>query len=161
MKLHPIYSALLLGAIIFVGPGDAVAVGQEAGGVTLLESQREMVSDYCATCHNDALLEGGFSFSELDLAHPEQNAAQAERLIRKVRSGMIPPVGLPRPDAATLKAFASALEARIDDAAAAAQPHVSAPELHRVNRTEYRNSVRELLDMDVDVADLLPQRRSP
>ena len=157
MKLHPIYSALLIGAIIFIGPGDdGVAISQEAGGVTPLESQREMVSDYCATCHNDALLEGGFSFSELDLDHPEQNAAQAERLIRKVRSGMMPPVGLPRPDASTLKAFASALEARIDEAAAAAQPHVSAPELHRVNRTEYRNSARELLDLDVDVADLLP-----
>ena len=157
MKLHPMYSALLIGAIIFIGPGDGgVAIGQEAGGVTTLESQREMVSDYCATCHNDALLEGGFSFSELDLDHPEQNAAQAERLIRKVRSGMMPPAGLPRPDASTLKAFASALEARIDEAAAAGQPHVSAPELHRVNRTEYRNSARELLDLDVNVADLLP-----
>ena len=160
MKPRPIYSLLILiGTIVPIGPADLgvpMAAGQQAGGAMTLESQREVVGDYCTTCHNDALLEGGFSFSELDLAHPEQNAAQAERLIRKVRSGMMPPVGLPRPDTVTLNAFASALEARIDEAAAAGEPHVSAPELHRVNRTEYRNSVRELLDMDMDVTELLP-----
>ena len=159
MKITSICGRLVLSAIVIVGlcGGDLAVIAYGQGNVdpSALESQQAMVGEYCATCHNDAMLEGGFSFSELDIAHPEQNASQAERLIRKVRSGMMPPVGLPRPDAATLKAFASAIEGRID-AAAAAEPHVSAPELHRVNRTEYRNSVRELLDLEVDVAELLP-----
>ncbi len=159
MKVTSRCGGLVVFAIVIVGlcGGDLAIVAYGQGNVdpSALESQQAMVGEYCATCHNDAMLEGGFSFSELDIAHPEQNASQAERLIRKVRSGMMPPIGLPRPDATTLKAFASAIEERID-AAAAAEPHVSAPELHRVNRTEYRNSVRELLDLEVDVAELLP-----
>ena len=156
MKLHHSHRALLISAIILIGSGhNDLAYGQETGGMTL-ESQRDMVNNYCESCHNDVDGEGGFSFSELDLAHPEQNAAQAERVILKLRSGMMPPVGMPRPDPSTLKALASGLETRIDEAAAATEPHVSAPELHRINGNEYRNSVLELLDLEVDVSDLLP-----
>ena len=153
MKVASACSSVVLCATAVLGP--SVAFCQESGPVLALESQREVVNEYCVSCHNDELEVGAFSFTELDLERPDQNAIQAERLIRKVRSGMMPPVGLPRPDAATLKAFAAAIETRIDQAAADA-PHVGAPELHRVNRTEYRNSVRALLDLDIDVADLLP-----
>ena len=156
MKQHHSYRALLISAIILIGSGhNDLAYGQETAGMTL-ESQRDMVNNYCESCHSDVDGEGGFSFSELDLAHPEQNAAQAERVILKLRSGMMPPVGMPRPDPSTLKALASALETRIDEAADATEPHVSAPELHRINSNEYRNSVLELLNLEVDVADLLP-----
>ena len=107
MKLHHSHRALLISAIILIGSGhNDLAYGQETGGMTL-ESQRDMVNNYCESCHNDVDGEGGFSFSELDLAHPEQNAAQAERVILKLRSGMMPPVGMPRPDPSTLKALAS------------------------------------------------------
>ena len=121
--------------------------------MSTLESQRELVSQYCVACHDDITASGGFSWATIDVAHPELNAEQAEQVIRKVRSGMMPPVGAPRPDTVTLKAFASALESRIDQAA---RPHSEAPELHRVNRREYRNSVRDLLDIDIDVDALLP-----
>ena len=114
---------------------------------------RSLVSQYCVACHDDITASGGFSWATIDVAHPELNAEQAEQVIRKVRSGMMPPVGAPRPDTVTLKAFASALESRIDQAA---RPHSEAPELHRVNRREYRNSVRDLLDIDIDVDALLP-----
>ncbi|MBI4472889.1 MAG: DUF1587 domain-containing protein, partial [Acidobacteria bacterium] len=116
---------------------------------------KALTTQYCAGCHNDRTKSGGFSLTEIDLAQPDQKAELAEKIIRKVRSGMMPPAGARRPDAAILKAFASSLESRID-AAAAKQPYVDAPELHRVNRTEYRNSVRDLLGMDVDVSALLP-----
>ena len=129
------------------------ALGQTDG--TSVESQRALIDESCVACHNDALLSGGFSWTEVDLAHPEQNAEQVEKVIRKVRSGMMPPVGAPRPEAASLKAFAAGFEARIDKAAAE-QPHIGAPDLHRVNRTEYRNSVRDLLGIEVDVTELLP-----
>ncbi len=77
-------------------------------------------------------------------------------MIRKLRAGLMPPAGAPRPDAATVKAFETSLETTVDRAAAA-HPFAGAPELHRVNRAEYRNSVRDLLDLDIDVSALLPQ----
>jgi len=130
-----------------------VTMAQTQG--TSVESQRALADQYCAGCHNDKTKSGGFSFTEIDLARPDQSAERAEKIIRKVRSGMMPPAGSRRPDAPTLRAFASGLESRID-LVAAKQIHVEAPELHRVNRTEYRNSVRDLLGMDVDVSALLP-----
>jgi len=130
-----------------------VAFGQ--GNGTSIESQRALVNEYCAGCHNDNLKSGGFSWAEVDLAHPERSAEQVETVIRKVRAGMMPPAGARRPAGAALKAFASAIEKGVDQAAAR-QPYIDAPDLHRVNRTEYRNSVRDLLGIDVDVAELLP-----
>jgi len=72
-----------------------------------------------------------------------------------LHAGMMPPPGIPRPDAATMRAFVTSLETGIDHAAAV-HPNAGAPALHRLNRTEYRNSIRDLLDIDVDVASLLP-----
>lgn len=131
------------------------AFGQGPSDLSSVESQRALVDRYCAGCHNDTLKSGGFSWTALDLVHPEQTAELAEKVIRKVRSGMMPPAGSRRPDTAAMKAFAWALETRVDQAAAA-RPNARAPELHRVNRTEYRNSVRDLLGLDVDVSELLP-----
>lgn len=132
-----------------------LVAGAVAQNDTSVDSQRALVNQYCAGCHSDKVKSGGFSWTQIDLAHPELNAEKAEKLIRKVRSGLMPPAGSRRPDAASLKAFAAALEARIDQTAAK-QAHVDAPELHRVNRNEYRNSIRDLLDMDVNVSALLP-----
>ena len=118
-------------------------------------AQQALVNRYCAGCHNDKQKSGGFSFSKLDLAHPELNSDQAERVIRKVRAGMMPPIGLPRPEANGLSNFAVSLETALDTAAAA-HPNPGRPALHRLNRTEYRNSIRDLLNVDIDPATLLP-----
>ena len=99
----------------------AMLLGQ-SGGMSA-ESQRALVNQYCAPCHNDAEESGGFSWTEVNLNRPEQNAEQVEKVIRKLRSGMMPPAGATRPDADTVKAFASALEWRIDQADAR-QPYV-------------------------------------
>ena len=130
---------------------------QNQEGVVPLSTrdQRNLVNDYCVNCHNDRLKEGGFSWSEVDLEYPERNASQAEEIIRKLRAGMMPPAGAPRPDDGTLQAVALGLENRIDQAASD-NPHVSAPNLHRLNRKEYRNSIRDLLGVDVDSTSLLP-----
>src|SRR5262245_50703288 len=120
-----------------------------------IESQQALVNRYCAGCHNDRNKSGGFSWTSVDLAHPEQYAQQVERGLRKLRAGLMPPSGAPRPDAATIDAFMAALETGIDQAAAT-RPHSKAPELHRVNRREYRNSIRDLLDLDVDISAFLP-----
>src|ERR1051326_6495865 len=91
----------------------------------------------------------------MDIAHPELKAEQAEKIIRKLRAGMMPPPNARRPDAAALKAFAASLESRIDGAATK-QVRVVARELERVNRNEYHNSVRDLLGVDEDVSAFLP-----
>ena len=114
-----------------------------------------LLSQYCAGCHNDRLKSGGMSLTKLDLQHPSQTAELAEKVIRKLRVGLMPPPGLPRPDAATIKAFASSLESGIDEAASA-HPNPGRPALHRLNRTEYAISIRELLGVQVDVSPLLP-----
>ena len=132
---------------------NAAAAG--ASGSMPMTAQKELVTQYCSGCHNDKVKAGGFSWARIDLAHPDQNAAQTEKVIRKLRAGMMPPAGAPRPDAAAENAFASALETAIDRGAAA-RPYAGAPALHRLNRTEYRNSIRDLLGVDVDVTRLLP-----
>jgi len=120
-----------------------------------VDAQRALVNQYCSGCHNDKLKSGGFSWTSVDVAHPEWSAQQFEKVIRKLRAGLMPPAGAKRPDTATLNSFVTALETRIDHAAAL-HPYIKPPALHRLNRTEYRNSIRDLLGMDVDVSGLLP-----
>jgi Protein of unknown function (DUF1592)/Protein of unknown function (DUF1588)/Protein of unknown function (DUF1587)/Protein of unknown function (DUF1585)/Protein of unknown function (DUF1595) len=122
---------------------------------TTVEAQRGFVQAYCAGCHNDRVKSGGFSWTELDVARPDLNAARAEDVIRKVRAGLMPPAGARRPPATALAEFSTTLAARLDESFSAA-PFYKAPELHRLNRREYRNAVRDLLDLDVDVSALLP-----
>lgn len=114
-----------------------------------------LANQYCAGCHNNQVKSGGMTLAQLDLAHPDRNAELAEKVIHKLRAGMMPPPGMPRPDAASLKAFATSLETAVDQAAAA-HPNPGRPPLHRLNRTEYANSIRDLLAVEVDAASLLP-----
>ena len=145
-------SLVVFGCLVFAAP---FVYGQTTSTLPSLDSQRALVNKYCAGCHNDKLKTGGFSWTKLDLAHPSQNAPQAEKVIKKLRAGMMPPAGMPRPDPGTMNAFTTALEMSVDQAAAA-HVNVGAPDLHRLNRTEYHNSIRDLLDVDVDVSSMLP-----
>src|SRR5690349_9709228 len=70
-----------------------------------VEAQQTLVNQYCAGCHNDKLKSGGFSWTTIDLAHPEKTPEQIEKVIRKVRAGMMPPSAAKHPEAASLKAF--------------------------------------------------------
>src|SRR5581483_8793077 len=114
-----------------------------------------LTKQYCVGCHNDKAKTGGLTLASFDPAHPEQNAETAEKVIRKLRLGMMPPPGARRPDAATLTAFASSLETKID-AAAALHPNPGRRTFQRLNRAEYENAVKDLLDLDVDVNAFLP-----
>src|SRR4030095_6382671 len=111
----------------------AMAYAQTSGTMSV-ESQRTFVNQYCVGCHNDKMASGGLSFTKIDLAHPDQTAARAEKVILKLRTGLMPPAGKPRPDAATLRAFVTALEMEIDRVAAT-HPNPGKPALHRLNRT--------------------------
>ncbi|HEX5109414.1 MAG TPA: DUF1592 domain-containing protein [Vicinamibacterales bacterium] len=119
------------------------------------QSDQALVKQYCATCHNARTPTGGLSLEGLDPAAAASHSDVWEKVIMKLRGGMMPPAGMPRPDEATLQGFASALEQRID-AQALISPNPGHKPIHRLNRSEYRNAVRDLLHLDVDVMDLLP-----
>lgn len=118
--------------------------------------QRTLVDKYCVTCHNQRVKTAGLMLDKMDLERLPERAEVWEKVIRKVRGGMMPPQGMPRPDQATLDNFATWVETTIDRAAAA-NVNPGSVGLHRLNRTEYRNAIRDLVDLDaVDVAALLP-----
>jgi hypothetical protein len=110
---------------------------------------------YCAGCHNETLKNGGLSLTEVRSAALPTQANAWERVLRKVRTGEMPPLGLPRPDAATTASFLEFIEKRLDQAAAA-KPDPGSPVLHRLNRAEYGNAVRDLLALDLDHSSSLP-----
>src|ERR1700691_367137 len=102
-----------------------------------LAAQQALVTKYCAGCHNDKLKSGGFSWTKINLAHVDAKAEQTEKAILKLRAGMMPPAGAPRPDADTIKQFAASLENGIDRVVGMHPNPGMAPALHRLNRTEY------------------------
>jgi mono/diheme cytochrome c family protein len=118
-------------------------------------SSRAFLNKYCVTCHSDKLRTGGLSLQSLDTAQVPAEAETWEKVIRKLRGGAMPPQGMPRPEKATLDSFASWLETSIDTAAAA-KPHPGRAVLHRLNRTEYGNAIRDLLTLNIDPTPLLP-----
>jgi uncharacterized protein DUF1592/uncharacterized protein DUF1588/uncharacterized protein DUF1585/uncharacterized protein DUF1587/uncharacterized protein DUF1595 len=119
------------------------------------ELQPELVKQYCASCHSEKGKAGGLSLASFDAAHAEQSPDVAEKMIRKLRLGMMPPPGARRPEPAVLTQFVSSLESKIDTAALG-HPNPGRRPFQRLNRAEYQRSVKELLDLDVDVNAFLP-----
>ncbi len=112
-----------------------------------------VVERYCLACHNRRLRTAGLALDELDVAHPEARPEVWEKVVGRLRTRTMPPVPRPRPDEAAYEAAARWLETALDRAAAA-RPDPGRPLLHRMNRTEYRNAVRDLLAVDPDVSAL-------
>jgi hypothetical protein len=116
---------------------------------------RAVLDQYCVTCHNQRLKTGSLSLEGLDPAQAGSHPEVWEKVVRKLQARSMPPQGAKRPDEATYQRLQSALESRLD-AEAGAHPNPGSPILHRLNRSEYANAVRDLLDLHVDVASLLP-----
>ena len=116
---------------------------------------RAALKSYCITCHNEKLKTAGLMLDKMDLDNVPANAETWEKVIRKVRGSAMPPPGLPRPDKVFYSDFPAFLEASIDRAASA-KPNPGRPAVHRLNRAEYANSVRDLLALDFDGESLLP-----
>ena len=110
---------------------------------------------YCDTCHFGPKARAGLNLEALDLANLGENGAAWEKVLRKLRSREMPPAGVPRPDAATYTALVEAIETE-RDRLAEIKPNPGRATLHRLNRAEYANAIRDLLALDVDVAELLP-----
>jgi mono/diheme cytochrome c family protein len=114
-----------------------------------------LLEQYCAKCHNTVDWAGGVAFDVIAVDPPAAEAASWEKAIRKMRTGLMPPPGEKRPSRDELQAFAGELEAQLDEHAQGhLAPGVTA--LHRLNRTEYANAVRDVLDYEADVSTLLP-----
>jgi len=113
------------------------------------------LKQYCLTCHNDRAKAGALTLASLDVAAVDGHADVWEKVVRKLRTGMMPPEGVLKPSPAARAAFVGALEASLDRAAVR-RPDPGTPALHRLNRAEYANAIRDLLALDVDVAALLP-----
>ena len=123
------------------------AAGAAAAGA------RATLDRYCVTCHNQRVRSGELALDGLDVSNVAAQAATWEKVVRKVRAGAMPPAGMPRPDESTATALVSELTSALDRAAT---PNPGRPLLHRLNRAEYANVVRDLLAIDVDVRSLLP-----
>jgi mono/diheme cytochrome c family protein len=113
------------------------------------------LTQYCITCHNQRAKIGGLALDALDIAKVGPGAETWEKVVKKIRTGMMPPSGARRPERTALDKFASELESRLDRAVDA-NAALATPALHRLNRTEYANAIRDLLALDVNVNTLLP-----
>ncbi|HET9705188.1 MAG TPA: DUF1592 domain-containing protein [Vicinamibacterales bacterium] len=117
--------------------------------------QTALVKQYCVTCHNDRAKAGELSLASFDAAKAADHLDTSEKMIRKLRAGMMPPAGARRPEAERLTALAEALETRVDRASVT-NPNPGSRPFQRLNRAEYARAVKDMLGLDIDVAALLP-----
>ena len=134
----------------WLGLAPPAAEGQPSG-------QQALVDRYCLGCHNDRALQGGLSLEAAPLDDVAGRPELWERVVRKLRAGAMPPEGAARPDAAAYRGLLDHVETALDARAEATPDPGRTDTFRRLNRTEYRNAVRDLLDLDVDVAALLPR----
>jgi hypothetical protein len=145
---------LVVASIATLG-GQAPAPPRSASAQLSSEQARALLDRYCVSCHNDRLKTQNLSLQGIDLANVADHAEVWEKVIRKMRAGVMPPPDLPRPPLAEYEALRDWLEAAVDGATKGRTPPGSVV-LHRLNRTEYANAIRDLLDLRIDVSALLP-----
>ena len=138
-----------VGGSVLLAPLTALAAEHEAAETV----QHKLLDKYCVVCHNYTDYAGGLEFEAYDPATPQDDAKVTEKMLKKLRVGMMPPAGKARPDLAAVHDLIHSLETRID---AHEKASLSVPKLHRLNRAEYANAVRDLLDLDIDTSQFLP-----
>jgi cytochrome c551/c552 len=149
--LSKILLTALAGAALAGSPGVSPA-RQTTGPLISAADTSAVLKQYCVSCHNDQLQTAGLSLARIDPAKVQENPAAWEKVVRKLRTGTMPPPGSARPAPAAYDGTASWLEAELDRTA---QPNPGRPALRRLNRAEYGNAIRDLLDLHVDVETLL------
>jgi hypothetical protein len=117
------------------------------------EAQKAILNDYCIECHNKTGKTAGLAIDELNIARVGDNVQEWEKIVKKLRAGMMPPAGQERPDKQTYTALITWLENELDRSA---KPFMPPPGVHRLNRTEYANAIKDLLDLNIDPAQYLP-----
>jgi mono/diheme cytochrome c family protein len=151
-------SAAVMSANTSLSAGAAQSTNASAQRATTPDpnDHRAVLNRYCVSCHNEKLKTAGLALDKVDVGNVPPGAEVWEKVIRKLRTGAMPPPGRPRPDPATYERLTTWLESEIDHDAAARPNPGRTETIHRLNRAEYHNAVRDLLALDVDVASLLP-----
>ena len=146
-------------ALAVVTPAALHAAGPQlrnTGAVDSAFSPRGLLDRYCVTCHNQGLKTAGLTLDTMDVGTVAAQAEVWEKVVRKLRAGLMPPAGRPRPDPRAYDELASWLETRLDQAAAVDPNPGRSDVLHRLNRIEYGNAIRDLLAVEINGAELLP-----
>ncbi len=148
-----LFAAMVFCIAVTVAHDVQVNGAAQAPGTAASPAPRAVLQRYCFSCHNDRTRTGGLALDVLDMAHVVEDAHVWEQVVRKLRTGAMPPAGRPRPDEAESNEVVTWLETALDRAASE-NPNPGRPTLHRLNRAEYRNAVRDLLAVDIDVSVL-------
>jgi hypothetical protein len=156
MRRAVLLALLLLGWGAATGSVVYTSASQSAPITSGTATAQAVLEKYCITCHNQKLKTAGLALDTLDATRPHVGAETWERVIGKLRARSMPPAGRPRPDPATYRAVAAALEDGIDRAWTARPNPGRIGAVHRLNRTEYTNAVRDLFALDFDARPLLP-----
>ena len=118
-------------------------------------SRGALVNQYCLACHSSATASGGLALEGVPPGYPSAHPEVWEKVVKRVAAGEMPPAGMPRPDQPSIEAFTAGVIADLD-AAAHRQPYAGRPVIRRLNRVEYENAIRDLLDIELPLADQLP-----
>src|SRR5688500_12395494 len=141
------------------GQGQTASAALPVAATITADDQRAFLKQYCITCHSEAAAARGMDSARklkldaLDPANVDRDRKTWELVVRKVRAGQMPPMRLPRPEPAKFDAHISWFEGELDRTA---KPFMPPPGLHRLNRTEYANVIRDLLSLEIDPAKYLP-----
>lgn len=161
MRHATFLTALIIALLPWKGVADSSAATRKGWDPHATDSATaaldpQFLDRYCFSCHNASDWAGGLALDTLDLSDVSADAEVWEKAVRKLRGRLMPPPAEPQPDAQTLDAFVHALETNLDRAALRAGPRPGHVVLHRLNRTEYANEIKRLLDLSVDPTTLLP-----
>ena len=150
-----------VGLVLLVGASGQVGQAQQSNAAAAA-STRALLDEYCVACHNDRSRQAGLTLESVDLTQVGRltdEVAVWEKVAHKLRARAMPPPGRPRAEEAVYEDIARSLETALDVAAVAA-PNPGQPPVHRLNRVEYRNAVRDLLALEIDETELLPPDES-
>ncbi|MYI74115.1 MAG: DUF1587 domain-containing protein, partial [Acidobacteria bacterium] len=151
---QPIRRTALTAAVAWLAWSPAAAA-QSAASAPSDAPSRALLDRYCVTCHNERLRTADLLLDRVDLDRVGAHAETLEKVVRKLRAGQMPPAGRPRPERDAVETFTTALESALDRAAAT-DPDPGRVASRRMNRLEYVNAIRDLLDLEVNGAELLP-----
>ena len=148
---------LVIGAVIFLPDSTLTSESNQFANTPTAMDNGAIVNQYCVVCHNGTLKTGGLELDAYDANDVASHPEVWERVLRKLRANAMPPTGMPRPDQATFAKFEADLAASLDALAVTNPNPGRTATFSRLNRLQYQNAVRELLEIDLDVSELLPK----
>ena len=153
--MSQILHRLPLVAMLFLSFSSAMTFAQRAAEIPTSQILDNTLQQYCVVCHNETLRTADFSLEGVTASELSRHASALEKVLRRLASGEMPPTGMPRPSDSARFELVSWLEARLDEHASD-NPNPGSPAIHRLNRAEYSNAIRDLLGIDLDHSEDLP-----